>query len=258
MEIKNSHFMVTGANRGIGRAVVQELAADQPHFLLVQRKKDLELEKELLDKGARSVTFFECNLEKPESIQALLESVKDVPIDFIFNNAGQLTGGLLENQPINDIQRMLQVNVNALIQLTHGVLPGMLQRKKGKIINHGSVSSLMYLPCASTYSAAKAAVYAFTKCLETELKGSGVSTLVLVTPGIDTEMFRDIPKLYGSNLNVSMLQSIPPKKYAQMIREAILEDFTDLKPGGSTGVGLAMARHTPSLFYKIVGSQFKR
>jgi short-subunit dehydrogenase len=258
MEIKNSHFVITGANRGIGRAVALELSADQPHYHLVQRKKDPELEAELMKAGARSVTFYETNLEKPEAIENLIKQLNEVPVDILFNNAGQLTGGLLENQPAQDILRMLQVNVNALIQLTHGLLPKMLERKKGKIINHGSVSSIMYLPCASTYSASKAAVYAFTKCLDSELKGSGVSTLILVTPGIDTEMFRDIPKLYGSNLNVNMLTSIPPKKYAQMIREAILEDLTELTPTGSTGIGLAMARHTPKLFNKIVGSQFSR
>ena len=149
-------------------------------------------------------------------------------------------------------------NINALIQLTHGILPRMLKRKRGKIINHSSVVSLMNFPCASTYAASKAAVLAFTNCLRTELQGTGVSTLVLITPGVDTRMFKDIPKLYGTNLDLGFLKGIAPKKYAQMIREAILEDLSQLKPHGITGVGLLLAQHLPKTFENVVLKRFKR
>lgn len=258
MEIKNTHFVITGANRGIGRAVAEAVAADKPHFHLVVRAKDVELERELLNLGAQSVNCYETNLENREEVKKLIEKLQKIDIDILFNNAGQLTGGLLENQPIEDIFRMLSVNLEALIQITHGVLPQLLRRKKGKIINHGSVSSIMNLPAASTYSAAKAAVYAFTKCLEIELKGTGVSTLVLLTPGIETRMYKDIPRLYGQNFKLDFLKGIPPRKYAQMVREAILEDLNELLPSGSTGLGLFVARHLPEVFSKVVATRFKR
>jgi uncharacterized protein len=258
MEIRDSQILITGANRGIGRAVAQICAEDKAHLHLVVRKKDEELSEELVKLGAASVHIYEVDLESRKAIESFLGLIKTTPIDILFNNAGQLTGGLLEEQPIDDIYKMLQVNINALIHLTHGMLPAMLDRKRGKIINHASISSIMNLPAASTYSAAKAAVLAFTKSLEAELKGTGVTTLALITPGIDTRMFKDIPRMYGKNFDLGLMKGIPPKKYAQMIREAILEDLPELKPSGLIGVGILAARHLPQVFDRVVATRFKR
>lgn len=258
MEIRDNHILITGANRGIGKAVAQMCAEDKAHLHLVMRKKEEGLSEELLKAGASSVQIYEVDLSQRSQIDKLLQSLESVKIDILFNNAGQLTGGLLEEQPIDDVFTMLQVNVNALIQLTHGLLPKMLARKRGKIINNASISAVMHMPCASTYSAAKAAVLAFTKCLEPELKGTGVSTLVLITPGIDTRMYKEIPKFYGKNFDLGLLRSMPPKKYAQMIREAILEDLKELKPNGLMGVGLLAARYIPQVFDRVVATRFKR
>ena len=258
MEIRDSHILITGANRGIGKAVALLLAEDKAHLHIAIRSPDAALQEELLKAGAASVTFYQGDLSSRAGIVSLLAATENVQIDILFNNAGQLTGGLLEEQPIDDIYSMMQVNVNALIHLTHGILPRMLKAKKGKIINHGSVSGVMNFPCASTYSASKAAVLAFTNCLKAELKGTGVTTLVLVTPGVETRMFNQISELYGSKVDLNFLKSIPSKKYAQMIREAILEDLEDLKPHGFSGVGLSIAQHLPKTFEKLTSRLFKR
>jgi short-subunit dehydrogenase len=258
MEIKDSHILITGANRGIGRAVAQMCAEDKAHLHLIMRAEEPGLEKELKEAGAASVKIYAVDLCKRSDIENFLKTIQKVDIDILFNNAGQMTAGLLENQSMEDICKMMQVNVEAVIHLTHGILPAMLRRKKGKIINHSSVVSVMNFPGASTYAASKAAVLAFTNSLKAELKGTGVSTLVLITPGVETRMFNDIPKFLSANLNLNFLRAIPSKKYAQMIREAILEDLTELKPSGFTGIALLMAQHVPAVFENIVSSRFKR
>lgn len=258
MEIKGSHILITGANRGIGKAVALMCAEDKAHLHIVIRNEDPELKKELLDAGAVSVEIYRVDLSQAEQIDQLISQLKDTPIDVLINNAGQLTGGLLESQNMSEIYAMLQVNVNALIHLTHGILPGMLARNRGKIVNQASVAGVMHFPCSSTYSAAKSAVIAFTNSLRAELSGTKVSTLLLVTPGVDTKMFKEIPKLYGQNLSVNFLKAIPAKKYARMIREAILEDLPILKPHGLTGAGLAVAQYLPKVFENIVLKRFKR
>ncbi|PIS11918.1 MAG: short-chain dehydrogenase, partial [Bdellovibrio sp. CG10_big_fil_rev_8_21_14_0_10_47_8] len=232
MEIKNHHIVITGANRGIGRAVSQMCAEHGGNLHLVMRKEDLELKEELLKSGAASVDIYIADLSQPTEINQLLKRLEPVPVDILFNNAGQLTGGLLEEQPIDQIYSMLMVNVNALIHLTHGLLPGMLRRNRGKIINNSSVSGVMHFPCATTYSASKAAVIAFTNCLRAELGETKVTTLLLITPGVDTRMYQEIPKLYGKNMDLGFLSGMSPKKYAEIIREAILEDLEILKPQG--------------------------
>jgi short-subunit dehydrogenase len=250
--------MITGANRGIGRAVAMMCAENKAHLHLVNRTQDADLVTALEKAGAASVVQYAADLGSREGVEAFLTSHGKVEIDILFNNAGQLTGSLFEEQDIDEVYSMLQVNVNALIHLTHAFLPGMLSRKRGKIINNSSVSAYMHFPCATTYAASKAAVAAFTECLKTELAGTGVSTLLLITPGIETRMFKDIPKKYGKNLDVSFLTSITPKKYAEIIREAILEDLDTLKPHGLSGIGLRFAQHLPEAFQKLVTKKFTR
>ena len=259
MEIKNHHILITGANRGIGRAVALMCAEDGAHLHLVTRSADAGLKNDCVKAGAASVQLYQVDLGSRAEITAFIDKMHHQEIDILFNNAGQLTGGLLEDQPIDEIYSMLQVNLNAVIQLTHGLLPQMLKRKKGKIINNSSVSGVMNMPCASTYSAAKTAVVAFSNCLRNELGGTGVSVLVLLTPGIETRMFDDIPKKYGKNLDLSFLEkSLSPKEYSQMIREAILMDLQILKPSGVTGIGMLMAQHIPAAFNKLIAKKFSR
>lgn len=257
MEIVNRHVLVTGASRGIGKAFAKMCAEDKAHLHVVIRKTDGDIVKELESAGAKSVTVWEADLATREGVETLVKNLKDVQIDILFNNAGMLTGGLIEEQPVNDIYKMLQVNVNALIHLTHGVLPGMLQRKRGKIINNSSVSAFMHFPCASTYAASKAAVAAFTDCIRMELKDTGVSTLLLVTPAINTRMFSEIETLYSKNFQIPN-DTISPTKYAQMIRDAIIHDIEILEPSGLTGVGLKIAKFAKPLFEIEVARRFKR
>lgn len=258
MEIENRHVVITGSSRGIGRAFAKVCASDGAHIHLVMRSDDKELVSSLTQDGAKSVTVWESDLGSRQGVDALLNKLKDVPVDILFNNAGMLTGGLIEEQKVDDIYAMLQVNVNALIHLTRGLLPGMLERKRGKIINNSSVSAYMNFPCASTYAASKAAVVAFTNCIRLELtKETGVSTLLLITPGIKTRMFDNIETLYSKNFEVPK-DSITPAKYAEMIREAVLHDLTDLHPSGLTGAGLKLARFAKPLFEVAVSRKFTR
>jgi len=249
--------MITGASRGIGHAFAKVCAQNKAHLHLVIRSPGDQLKKELMEAGAASVTLWQADLQDKKSVVAFARQIEDLDIDILFNNAGVLTGGLLEEQPIDEIQSVLQVNLESLILLTRAVLPKMLHRKNGKIINHSSVAALMHFPMASTYSATKAAVLAFTQCLEVELAGTGVSTLLLITPGIKTRMFDDIEVRYGKNIKVPK-DTISPQKYAEMIKEAVLNDMRVLEPHGLTGFGLEIARHFPKTFAWVLRSRFKR
>ncbi len=257
MKILDSKVLITGSNRGIGLALAQELAKRNSHLHLQMRSESPALANELLKMGAASVKIWLIDLSDRSQIEKWLPSLLKEKIDILINNAGQLTGGLLENQKIEEIYSMFQVNINALVHLTHGLLPGMIERAHGKIVNHSSVSALMHFPCASTYAASKAAVLAFSDCLQIELQGTGVSTLCLVTPGVQTRMFGEIEKKYGQNFEVPR-DSISPEVYAGQICDAIENDQVTLSPSGATGLGLAVARHWPSLFRRAATARFHR
>lgn len=258
MEIRDSQILITGASQGIGKEVALMCAENKAHLHLLVQNEEPSLKAEIEKAGAKSVHVYQVDLSNRKQVENFLNVIQEVEIDILFNNADHMTGGLLEEQSIDEIYSMMQMNTNSLIHLTHAFLPGMLKRKKGKIINHSSVAAVMNFPGSTVYAASKAAVLSFTNSLRAELKNTGVSTLVLLTSGADTRLFKDIPKIYGAKLDLGFLKPIPPKQYAQMLREAILEDLHEVKPSGFTAAGLLMAQHLPRIFENIVSTRFKR
>lgn len=257
MKIQGSHFVITGGNRGIGYAVAKMAAKSGAHIYIAARSFDPETEEGFKSLGAASVQFLKCDLSTKEGVEKLIEKINPIPVDILFNNAGLLTGGLIEEQNLDEIYSMFQVNLNAVVQLTRAVIPGMIQRRRGKIINNSSVSAFMHFPCAATYAASKAAVMAFTDCIEAELQNTGVSTLCLITPGIKTRMFDEIEVKYSKNFEAPQ-DSISPETYAEKIKSAIESDKTYLMPSGATALGLWIARYLNPLFRSVVAKKFHR
>lgn len=257
MKIEGTNFVITGGNRGIGLAVSEMAAAAGAHIFIASRSLDPSVESRLKNLGAASVHFLKSDLASREGTEALAKKLQEMNVDILFNNAGLLTGGLIEEQSLDEIYSMFQVNLNALVHLSRAVIPGMIKQRRGKIINNSSVSAFMHFPCASTYAASKAAVVAFTNCLEAELEGTGVSTLCLVTPGVKTRMFNEIEAKYSKNFKTPK-DSIAPENYAKKIKSAIESDQNYLLPSGSTGLGLWIARHFNPVFKSAVKSKFRR
>lgn len=260
MQLKDQHVFITGANRGMGQSFAETAAQKGAHVHVIARRPVDELLEVLKQKGAASAHFWKVDMGDMSSIDQFCEQLEKQiqSVDILINNAGQLTGGLLEEQPAEKIVQMLQVNLIGLIHLTRKLLPAMLSRKKGKIVNNASVSGVMYMPCASTYAASKAGVVAFTKSLQEELKGTGVSTLLLLTPGVKTDMYDQISDLYGGHLDLSFLSHMSSEEWSERVFDSIERDKPDCLPKGSTSVGLWMARHTPGAFNSIIRSKFSR
>ncbi len=256
MNIKGSKVLITGANRGIGLSLAKELDERGAFVTLAMRNPDsFDLKEQGLSERAQSVALDMGSFEK---IESFANEHANSDWDILVNNAGQLTGGLLEEQDTQSIYQMFQVNLIGLTHLTQRMLPPMIKRGKGKIVNNASVSGVMHLPCAATYAAAKTGVVALTNSLSLELKGTRVTTLTLITPGIKTRMFDQISEMYGEHLDVSSLSSISPEEYARKVCKSIEKDCLFFHPGGSVAVALWMARHIPWLFRRLATIGFKR
>lgn len=259
MDFKNKHIYITGSNRGIGLAFAQHAASLGCHLYLLNRSEINEKDKkELLARGAASIGGMSVDLLDRDSIDEVLQRLTKEHIDVFINNAGLLTGGLIEEQPLDDIYKMLQVNINGLIHLSRGLVPFLLKQKTGVIVNNASVSGKMFFPCASTYAASKAAVVAFTECLSQELEGTGVSTLLVITSGVKTEMYDDIANLYGDNLDLDFLSAIPGDKWAKMVFDSIARGDRICWPPGASRFGVWFAHHFPTLFQRVIRSKFHR
>jgi len=259
MKVSNQNVYITGSNRGIGLALAKRAAKLKNHLNLVNRsklkKEDLEVLKKL---GALTVNEISLDLMKKDEINNFIKSLDGKRIDVFINNAGLLSGGLIENQKIDDIYDMFQVNVNAVIQICRGLVPIMTKQKSGCIVNNASVSGKMFFPCASTYAASKAAIVAFTESIAQELEPTGVKTLTMITPGVKTEMYDDIENLYGDNLDLDFMSSIPAEKWAEEVFNSLENGDRICWPKGASRIGVWVGHHIPSLMRRVVRPKFKR
>ena len=169
-----------------------------------------------------------------------------------------MTGGLLEEQEVDDIYAMFQVNLVAVTHLTKLLLPGMLERGRGKVVNNASISGYAWVPAASTYAAAKTGVVAFSESLRRELKGTGVSVLHLVTPGVATDMLDDTKQVYGRHMDASAWDDQPPDEWAAKVVRAIERDDHVLGPGGRLALAKLASRGPAKLLDTLSERMFSR
>jgi short-subunit dehydrogenase len=238
LNLAGATALVTGANRGIGLALARRLAQEPLARLLVGvRSLERYVEVSAPAGGAREIRPVRMDLSGREAIEASCAELGDdlSEVDLLVNNAGLMTGGLLEEQDIEQVYAMFQVNLAGVAHLTARVLPGMLSRRRGKVVTNASISGYAFFPAATTYAASKAGVVAFTESLRRELKGTGVSTLHLITPGVDTGMLEDTEQVYGRYMDTSGWERQSPEEWTGKILTAIRADQRKLEPGGRIG-----------------------
>ncbi len=140
---------------------------------------------------------------------------------------------------------MFQVNLVGVTHLTQRVLPGMLARRQGTIVNNASISGYAHFPAASTYAASKAGIVGFTESLRRELRGTGVHAMHLVTPGVATDMLSATDEVYGRHMDTSGWDRVPPREWAAKVVGAIEADRRVLGPGGRSALGDARRAPDP-------------
>lgn len=187
--------LITGASGGIGAAFAQELASRQMNLVLVARSKDKlqQLASKLQDQYKIQVDVIVQDLTALEAAKSVFEAVtqKGLTIDLLINNAGFGDYGDFAERDGDREVNMLQLNILALVDITHKFLPGMRQRRSGSIINLSSVAAFHPIPYFSVYAASKAFVLSFSEALWAENKNYGVRVLAVCPGPTDTKFFQD-------------------------------------------------------------------
>ncbi|MGN7187271.1 SDR family NAD(P)-dependent oxidoreductase [Microbacterium testaceum] len=185
--------VITGASSGIGRAFAHRLAAAGSDLVLVARRADVldELARELRSRHGVTVTVIAHDLDQTDAAQNLVARLdaEHITVDALINNAGLGIHGDLGVSPLRSATTQIAVNVNSLTVLTALVLPGMLARGRGAIINVASTAGFQPVPHMAVYSASKAYVLAFTRALWRETRRTGVDALALCPGATDTAFF---------------------------------------------------------------------
>ncbi|TDC65807.1 SDR family oxidoreductase [Micromonospora sp. KC207] len=191
--MKSRTALVTGASTGLGAEFARQLATHGHDLVLVARSAD-RLEKLAADLRATSgvrVDVVVQDLTEPDAAASIVDALTalNLQVDLLVNNAGFGTAGRFEDIPEGRDEDQLMINLVALVGLTRALVPGMLARGQGSIINVASTGAFQPSPFFATYCAGKTFVLNFSLALRSEYRGRGVKVLALCPGPTRTEFF---------------------------------------------------------------------
>jgi len=197
-------ILVTGASRGIGASVAKVFADNGYKVLINYNNSVREAEALAVHTGGEA---FKADVSDSAAVESMVKSIieKYGRIDVLVNNAGISVTGLFDMVPDEEVRRLFDINVFGAFNCTKFVLPHMLKRKYGKIINISSMWGETGASCEVHYSAAKAALIGFTKALAKEVGTSGIN-VNCVAPGF---IMTDMNRCYTAEEIADITEEIP-------------------------------------------------
>ena len=191
-------LLITGASSGIGAAVARRFAREGYRLVLAARRFDrlTDLADEIRVQGGEALPVA-ADLSQVGDVQRLVQVTLDQyhQVDLLFNNAGFGRLDWLEGlDPLQDVQAQIQVNLLGLIWMAQAVLPHMIERRSGHIINMGSLAGWIGTPTYSIYAATKFGVRGFTEALRREVSVYGIHVSGIYPGAVDTE-FRTLARI---------------------------------------------------------------
>lgn len=219
-QTQRPHVVVTGASSGIGEAVAREYLKRGAVVSLVARRADrLQGIASMAPDRARVI---EADLSEPSRAAEFLERAVQAsgPVDVLVNNAGQqIVGPTTSIDPAKG-EALLALDLLTPLRLTQAVLPGMLSRGRGTVIDIASMAAITPTPGMLHYNAAKAGLAAASESLREELRGTGVHVLTVYPGPVDTVMARDAIARTGGSKLAAMLPVGQSDELARLIRLA--------------------------------------
>jgi uncharacterized protein len=195
--------LITGASSGIGLELAHQFAKDKINLILVARSqgKLQELANTLATQNGIQVHVLAKDLSNYNTAKEITEwaAQNNIAIDYLVNNAGFGDFGMFAESDWSKQEQMIQLNITALTYLTHLLLPGMVQRGFGRVLNVASTAAFQPGPTMSVYYATKAYVLHFSEAIANELEGTGV-TVTALCPGATESGFQQAAAMEESKL----------------------------------------------------------
>ena len=238
--------LITGASGGIGAELARIFASNRFDVVLVARNeaKLRELSRELEQSGVRAEVIA-VDLAVPAAARTIVERLAEraIEVDVLVNNAGFGLYGSFRETSLESELHMISVNIVALTELTKRLLPGMVARKRGRILNLATTGAFFSTPTMAVYCATKAYVLSFSEAIADELTGSGV-TVTTLCPGPTASGFQAVAHLEESRLVAG--RTLPTaREVAQAGYDALMAGKTLFVHGLSNKIKSQVPRFLP-------------
>jgi short-subunit dehydrogenase len=257
MKIENCGALVTGASAGIGREFARQLAGRAVSVVLVARRRQRleELRDELTGRDPNlKVHIRATDLADKLQIYALVEWLEreKIQIDLLINNAGLGDLGPFATSDLERVEQMILVNMLAPTLLTRRLLPAMLARKRGAILNVSSSAGFLPIPEFAVYAASKAYLTSFSEGLRAELRGTGVSVSALCPGPVPTEFNQVAHRpTEPPERNSPGFVHVPAEEVARAGLAAVEHDRPLVIPGFVMKLGMFVVRITPMQLLRL-------
>ncbi len=237
MDLQATTVLITGCSTGIGYALAEEFHA-RGHVVYATARRIEALDR-LKAKGIRVATL---DVNDADSIAGLMQRLEadGACLDLLVNNAGYGAMGPLAEFPGEELRQQFETNVFSVMALTQAVVPGMVRRRSGRIVNIGSVSGVLVTPFSGAYCATKAAVHALSDAMRMELAPFGIQVITIQPGGIQSQFGatasqgvasrRDTLSLYApvadaiaARANASQQDATPATDFARQMVDAVLK-----------------------------------
>jgi NAD(P)-dependent dehydrogenase (short-subunit alcohol dehydrogenase family) len=219
-QVKNKVVLITGGSSGIGLATAHKVAAAGATTIIVARdpEKLAEAKKEIAAAGHEVVAYSADVSDGAQCMELVTKLVeRHGGVDILVNNAGRSIRRAIENSfdRYHDFERTMAVNYYGALRLTLGLLPSMMKKRRGHVINISSIGVLTNAPRFSAYVASKAALDAWTRCAASEFSDMGIQFTTINMPLVRTPMIAPT-KIY------SQVPTLSPEEAAEMVVEGIV------------------------------------
>lgn len=256
-----AYALITGASKGIGLAIAQELARRKFDLLLVARSAALLAEnaRQIASEYSVKTDFLALDLAESGAAQRVFDwcTEKNYSVRALINNAGYGLSGPFEKHSLTEHTDMMTVNMTALVELTYRFLPQLRQQSRAYILNIGSSAAYQAIPGLSLYSASKGFVLQFSRGLHLELKRSPVS-VTCVCPGATDTAFVDRAQIGDKGRKAAEKVNMTPEDVAKQAVEAMLAGKAELVTGLLNKAGKLMAWLLPKgLVEQTAGSIYE-
>lgn len=255
MSIKTA--VITGATSGLGAAYARHFAKEGYSLIITGRRKEKieAVAQEIRERYGVTVEIVLAELSQDQGLQSVVDTLAGRPVDILVNNAGFGVVSYYQQTERGPLLQMAKVNVLAPIILIHAVLPGMIERKSGTVINIASEGAFIVIPKNAVYAGAKAFLKTFTEGLSLDLYGTGVRVMAVCPGLIHTDFHEKLGMPKSRQKNHGIIHWMEPEEVVALSIKDLYKGKTVSIPGFHTKLLIAVSSILPKkLYYKVMRS----